>query len=183
MHEISFKTDLLLELYDTLYGVQLQCVPTENVAESPIEKILCSAICLARSGQLISAWVPFKENEKFKMSMSELFTECFEEIVLNEKVYELGKVKYRIDIAIYTAHGLKIAVECDGHEFHERTKEQAKRDKEKDRWLQQNGWFVARFTGSEIYKDPFAVVEQLGDIAFAHEMKIRKALEEKGGLS
>lgn len=49
---------------------------------------------------------------------------------------------------------IRIAVELDGHDFHEKTKEQAKRDKEKDRFLQSQDYFVARYTGSEIYNNP-----------------------------
>jgi hypothetical protein len=48
------------------------------------------------------------------------------------------------------------ALECDGHDFHERTKEQAERDRVRDRDLQSIGWNVARFTGAEIYRDPLA---------------------------
>jgi hypothetical protein len=48
----------------------------------------------------------------------------------------------------------KAIVECDGHEFHERTKEQAARDKGRDRHLQSLGYYVLRFTGSELWKDP-----------------------------
>lgn len=45
-------------------------------------------------------------------------------------------------------------IECDGHEFHERTKEQATRDRSRDRRLQDDGHRVFRFTGSEIYRNP-----------------------------
>lgn len=51
-----------------------------------------------------------------------------------------------------------IAIELDGHDFHERTKEQAKRDKSRDRMFVQNGITVLRFTGSEIYKDSMAAI-------------------------
>jgi very-short-patch-repair endonuclease len=47
----------------------------------------------------------------------------------------------------------KMVVECDGHDFHERTKEQARRDKERDRSIQALGYKVFRFTGSEVYSD------------------------------
>ena len=47
-----------------------------------------------------------------------------------------------------------LAVECDGHDFHERTKEQAARDRSRDRMLFEAGVPVIRFTGSEIYRDP-----------------------------
>jgi very-short-patch-repair endonuclease len=60
---------------------------------------------------------------------------------------------YRVDFLIaYAFFGrtLEIVVECDGHEFHERTKEQARRDKKRDRELQSIGLKVFRFAGSEI---------------------------------
>jgi very-short-patch-repair endonuclease len=44
-------------------------------------------------------------------------------------------------------------VECDGHDFHERTREQAKRDRKRDRALQAAGFRVYRYTGSEIWAD------------------------------
>ena len=56
---------------------------------------------------------------------------------------------------------VQIAVELDGHDFHEKTKEQAQRDKEKDRWLQSQGWIVARFTGSEVWNDPDEVIHKI----------------------
>ena len=46
-----------------------------------------------------------------------------------------------------------LAVECDGHDFHERTKEQASRDRSRDRALQALGVAVFRFTGSDIFWD------------------------------
>ena len=42
-------------------------------------------------------------------------------------------------------------IEIDGHEWHEKTKEQAKRDKQKDRAYIKNGYIPIHFTGSEIY--------------------------------
>jgi very-short-patch-repair endonuclease len=48
----------------------------------------------------------------------------------------------------------KIIIECDGHDFHERTKEQAARDRSRDRAAQAAGFMMLRYTGSEIYKDP-----------------------------
>jgi hypothetical protein len=49
-----------------------------------------------------------------------------------------------------------VVVECDGHDFHEKTKEQAQRDKARDRYLVSAGFKVMRFTGSEIWRDPTA---------------------------
>ena len=78
-------------------------------------------------------------------------------------LYTQGRVReYRVDILIvstfgqeYDARPIKLAVECDGHEFHELTKEQAARDKARNRALQAHGITVLNFTGSEIWKAPF----------------------------
>jgi REase_MTES_1575 len=73
-----------------------------------------------------------------------------------------GDATYRIDIGIEYREPIKgssastsvhLAVECDGHDFHEKTKEQAEHDKKRDRDLQSMGWSVARFTGAEIVRD------------------------------
>lgn len=48
-----------------------------------------------------------------------------------------------------------LIVECDGHDFHERTKAQASNDRRRDRFLQQLGYPVYRYTGSDIWKDVF----------------------------
>lgn len=60
-----------------------------------------------------------------------------------------------------------LAVECDGHDFHERTKEQAKKDRSRDRRLQELGFTVYRFTGSEIHNDPIKCAEAILDWCYA----------------
>ena len=46
------------------------------------------------------------------------------------------------------------AVECDGHDFHEKTKEQAASDKARDNHFQSLNIAVLRYTGSVIWRDP-----------------------------
>lgn len=68
----------------------------------------------------------------------------------------------RHDFAIF--HPLltfPIIIECDGHEFHERTKQQAKKDRSRDRSVQSRGSAILRFTGSEIYASPKLVGEEI----------------------
>ena len=74
---------------------------------------------------------------------------------------------YVIDIVVTSRmRGLPllIAVECDGHDFHERTKEQAARDKSRDRALVKAGFRVIRFTGSEIWHRPSECADEIVDI-------------------
>ncbi len=72
---------------------------------------------------------------------------------------------YRTDFALFQRHEhgtiTKVIVECDGHDFHERTKKQARRDRSRDRFFTSSGWQVLRFTGSEIHEDANACAEQV----------------------
>jgi very-short-patch-repair endonuclease len=54
--------------------------------------------------------------------------------------------KYRIDLALL---GPKIAIECDGKEYHSSTEQKA-HDRRKDAYLRKNGWKVMRFSGRQI---------------------------------
>lgn len=79
--------------------------------------------------------------------------------VLPQQEVELERHKYRVDFLIEVTppnddDTKYIVVECDGHAYHERTKEQAQRDKERDRRFTRAGYTVLRFTGRELYRDP-----------------------------
>jgi very-short-patch-repair endonuclease len=82
---------------------------------------------------------------------------------------------YRIDFAIGGA-GKLILIELDGHEFHERTKEQAEKDKSRDRELQRLGHDVLRFTGSEVNRNPFECAESVINhwLGLVHGTSIQK---------
>jgi very-short-patch-repair endonuclease len=76
--------------------------------------------------------------------------------------------KYVADFLFTSTAGKmrKLVVECDGHDFHERTKEQAEHDKKRDRKLTELGYTVLRFTGREIWRDPMACALQAIDIQY-----------------
>jgi very-short-patch-repair endonuclease len=86
-------------------------------------------------------------------------------------IYQQAKVgPYRVDFLIQDASVPTeiqaprwMVVECDGHDYHERTKEQARRDKKRDRYFQSRGLKVLRFTGSEIFADPQGCAEEVLD--------------------
>ena len=52
-------------------------------------------------------------------------------------------------------------VEVDGHAFHERTREQAIRDRRRDRNLLREGFRVIRFTGSEVFGNPSGCAKEV----------------------
>lgn len=55
----------------------------------------------------------------------------------------------------------QLAVEADGAEFHDRTPEQAIRDRKRDRQLQTQGLNVFRFAGGEVWRDVFGCAREV----------------------
>lgn len=72
---------------------------------------------------------------------------------------------YRVDFVVrvpYVDGGYSprlLVIECDGHDFHERTREQAQKDRLRDRAVQAAGHVIFRFTGSEIWRDPIGCAQ------------------------
>lgn len=121
--------------------------------ESPIELDFLAALIEAMSGQFGR---PEAENDHLVCGGSVRFG----------SQHEIGP--YRADFYIEAGKRgepwLRIVVECDGHDYHERTKEQAARDKSRDRWMTLQHITVLRFTGSEIYKNAQSCAEQIVNI-------------------
>jgi very-short-patch-repair endonuclease len=71
---------------------------------------------------------------------------------------------YVVDF-IFTAIGAYkryvLAIEIDGHEWHEKNKEQAAMDKRRGRALVSMGISCLRFTGSEIYRDSKSCIDEI----------------------
>lgn len=87
-------------------------------------------------------------------------------VYISEQV-KIGK--FRADfVASQRAHdksreSLPVVVELDGHQFHDRNKEQRSYEKARDRFFTRQGYRVVHFTGSDIVKDPYAAAwEVLG---------------------
>ena len=88
---------------------------------------------------------------------------------------------YKVDFLLWVTCGKEqggVAIECDGHAFHEKTKEQAARDKKRDREILAAGYPVMRFSGSEVYKDPRGCVSQVAEVFSEVLYRVSKA----GGL-
>lgn len=89
--------------------------------------------------------------------------------------------RYRLDFYLsgYLEASPSIGIEIDGHEWHEKTKQQAVRDKKRDRAILTSGCPIMRFTGSEIYRNVKGCISEalLCKITFAIDNKIN-AIEE-----
>lgn len=70
-----------------------------------------------------------------------------------------------IDFVVNRANGLlPLAIELDGHEFHEKTKAQAAHDRKRERSIVRSGYLVVRFTGHEIFQDAAVCVKEVVDL-------------------
>lgn len=76
---------------------------------------------------------------------------------------------YIPDFVIYVNNLLSgFVIEIDGHEWHEKTKEQAKADKEKDRTYLKKGFIPIRFTGSEVYHNSKRCIDEVFEIIISN---------------
>ncbi len=121
--------------------------------ESPIEILLVAAIVAEAGHWPVKCFFYGKYGRHFFSNTANV----------NAQI-EIGP--YRADFLIEASldggrPSLRLDVECDGHDFHERTKEQAARDRQRDRWMQAHDIAVMRFTGSEIWKDPIDCADQI----------------------
>ncbi|QCG93930.1 DUF559 domain-containing protein [Azospirillum sp. TSA2s] len=93
-------------------------------------------------------------------------------------IFQQQKIgKYRADfivvgVASENAKPVTVVVECDGHDFHERTKQQAQRDRRRDREMTALGYRVFRFTGSEIWADPRSCANEVMSFLSAEMARI-----------
>ncbi len=141
--------------------------------ESPIEQLFLAAMVI---GETHGSWSQSEvydwcRQHKTIYSLSPGSDHQWRSVLLSDSTYGgwcatqctviVDDKLFRLDFAFFGANGRRIAVELDGHDFHERTKQQAARDKSRDRTLSASGWTCLRFTGSEVYADPSECVRQV----------------------
>jgi very-short-patch-repair endonuclease len=151
-------------------NVELEIALTDSVDEilamvdSPIEGMFLGALCIGVRLSHIrpSSVSPVIAFRRFTDDAAADFNSAPIRVVTQ---YEWKT--YRIDFAMFVGGSADpIAfVECDGHEFHERTADQAERDRSRDRVIQDHGIPILRFTGREIYRDPYRCAGELLAIA------------------
>jgi len=150
-------------------------MPFCNGGVSPIEVMFgCGLLSVIRG--LVDIWAGIEEAAFSTVSGAKLENLTLAPVSGVYAFYQVGVGNYRVDfiIAVRTLEkGTAFYVaECDGHEFHERTKDQAQRDKSRDRYLQSRGLQVFRFTGTEVRRDPIGCAQCfVEDCLAAHETR------------
>lgn len=85
-----------------------------------------------------------------------------------QKEIQCENKKYRVDFCIPVIYknqeNKSFIIECDGHEFHQKTKEQVERDNTRMRDLQKQGYEVIKFSGTEIWHRPYKCASDILNI-------------------
>lgn len=164
----KFGFDLLREQATDLVLCELDLREKESSQESPIERLFELAMyCHVKYERgffsTLSGLAPADYEDLYLGSPASL-----SEALLYQRQVQLED--WRVDFVFYVRGGrvwLPLIVECDGHDFHERTKEQAAKDRGRDRSAQMTGYEIFRFTGSEIWRDPMKCARQVTEWAEA----------------
>jgi len=69
-------------------------------------------------------------------------------------------LRYRADFAIPEE---RIVIEIDGHNYHS-SKKKVAADNKRDRHMLSLGWIVIRFSGSEVYRNPYDCANEVDAI-------------------
>lgn len=78
--------------------------------------------------------------------------------LIPQKEIEIDNKLYRVDFMfINYLNDKKIVIECDGYEYHS-SKEQIVKDNQRQRDLENAGYIVIRFLGTEIFNNPINCV-------------------------
>ncbi len=123
-----------------------------RLCESPIERIMFAALI---------AVFDVSEHWPLIVCPAEMVMKTRAKLVLGCQV-QLDE--YRVDFVLRDSSldtPVTVVIECDGHNFHERTAEQALRDRSRDRAIQTMGARVFRFTGREIWRDPIKCAREV----------------------
>ena len=82
--------------------------------------------------------------------------------IIPQKQVTLDGRELPIDFVVESTDGTKkLAIEFGEHDFHEETRQQAVRDRQRERTLGRPGYSMFRFTGLEVYRDPRSCVEEV----------------------
>jgi Protein of unknown function (DUF559) len=138
----------------TNYSANAVACKLWGLVGSPTEFILALTVyrAFARSYEVWTPWV--YSNEEYQQSVAEggpsqigLFA-----LVPQLQVNQVGDVDLAIFVPGRNKYRPVVAVETDGHQFHERTVDQASNDRRRDRILQRSRVPVFRFTGTDVVR-------------------------------
>lgn len=116
-----------------------------ELCQSPIERLMLIALMNLEFDLLVLS-------DDFRCCINQQYP-----VTVGDKTYHVDfMISMQIKGKIYN-----LVIECDGHDFHEKTKEQVRKDKARERDITLKGYGIMRFSGSEIWENPFECVKQV----------------------
>lgn len=171
---LAFQRALLVfrDLYELAVGV------LESSVESPIEMRLGIQMLGMGGNFICPAHVHDPEEAGNPLDAALNLAQVFGHVVLIEPQARIGR--YRIDFRVTLVGNdreiTQVLVECDGHDFHEKTRQQAAHDKRRSRELLREGSDIVRFTGSEIFKNAAGCADEVWETLRALRSTRRKVI-------
>lgn len=124
--------------------------------ESPMEQLL--AIEMERLGiHEIANFNPFVMVNEF-LNQGEINIEgktYYADFLIGVSYFKKVGSKFEFDFS------KNIVIEVDGHDFHQKTKEQVEHDNKRERALQKAGYEVIRFSGTEVYHKAYKCANEV----------------------
>lgn len=140
--------------------------------ESPIERRFVHALLLESDASIVEMVRPDDE-EAAPMPLR--LGEIPDTKLVIHPQRRLGR--YRVDFYLaFIECGLpfsEVLVECDGHDWHDRTKKQAAHDRKRQNWLIAQGFQILRFTGSQIHHNAVQCASDTLDLLYPIRVRAR----------
>lgn len=138
-----------------------------KIAETPLAAL-----------QMFVAEKKYIPRPRFDSPIEEMFWDAWQNAggaqrtVELEYQYNIPGTRYRVDFANIEE---KVAIELDGYEYHN-SKDQFTNDRKRQRELENLGWRIIRFSGSEVYKNAEKCLDEAADFITGlwYERKVAK---------
>ena len=162
----SFSMDKLPEIVDKLlfecmkqvghvaeelFATDTLCELEDLKIESPIEMLMYISLKALRTYNYLGDGDVVESRGKHRINGLAIFPQA-----------KIGN--YRVDFKLTYQKGetvKEVIVECDSEEFHERSEQERRYEKARDRYLIKKGFTVLHFTGKEIMENPLEVASEI----------------------
>lgn len=163
-----------------------------DLCESPLEQLLLLDFMFIFDGQAINfpdglhlRGIFIGPEVAFHPNLSQFYLDIkpqFPLVIKKRDGREFIEISYRADFLITLERKdfgsfertqiTKLIVEADGHNYHEKTKEQAQYDKSRDRSFLAEGFATMRFTGREVNNDVVKAVSEIENFLIKEALKV-----------
>jgi very-short-patch-repair endonuclease len=155
------------DVFPTNYAANVVACKLWGVTGSPTESILTLAL-FNKLAHFYEGWIcrVYSEHE-YRQALADAKIDGGSFVLVPQwSVNQVGLVDLAVFIPGLDHRRPIVVAECDGHQFHERTPEQASKDKRRVRALQRLGIWVYPFTGTDVVRSSEESAQEI--VEFVH---------------